>query len=101
MATIREMIYGLTAIAAEFPTGPDTEVEVAICDGKVLQFVEEVDFEPSTFVPDQDSPQQAREFVLIRIHDHPDNPAMRGRAVDLDQELQQLTDDDDTPEPET
>lgn len=94
MTTLSELFETLVELSVS--VGPDTPVEFAVCDGDGnLQFVNDVDIEPSSFVP-QDSTLSVRHFVLIRAHAHGDPHPMTGRGVaaDVDRELQQLTEED-------
>jgi hypothetical protein len=89
--TISELIEQLLDLSSDL--GAETPVEFAICDGEdSLQFVREVDVEPSAFLP-QDSATPPRQFVLIRAHAHgePHPWSGRGVAADVDQELHRLT----------
>ena len=93
--SVREFIQRLTDAAGNLPGGLDSAVELAICDGKDLQFITRVDVSVWTTVPDN-GPLQS--YVLIRPHDHPGDspgPRTRGAAAHADEELRWLTERDD------
>jgi len=86
--SVREFIQRLTDAA-------DNPVELAICDGRDLQFIDRVDVSVWTTVP-ENGPLQS--YVLIRPHDHDGSsrgPRTRGAAADADDELRWLTKGDD------
>ena len=93
--SVREFIQRLTDAAANLPGGLDSPVELAICDGRDLQFITRVDVSVWTTVPEA-GPLQS--YVLIRPHDHPGDragPRTRGAAAHADEELRWLTERDD------
>src|SRR6516225_639301 len=93
--SVREFIQRLTDAAGNLPGGLDSAVELAICDGKDLQFITRVDVSVWTTVPDT-GPLQS--YVLIRPHDHPGDspgPRTRGAPAPADAELRWLTERDD------
>ena len=93
--SVREFIQRLTDAAGNLPDGVDSPVELAICDGRDLQFITRVDVSVWTTVPES-GPLQS--YVLIRPHDHPgDGPGLRtrGAAANADEELRWLTEHDD------
>ena len=93
--SVREFIQRLTDAAANLPDGLDSAVELAICDGRDLQFISRVDVSVWTTVPES-GPLQT--YVLIRPHDHPGEsagPRTRGAAAHADEELRWLTERDD------
>jgi len=93
--SVREFIQRLTDAAGNLPDGVDSVVELAICDGRDLQFITRVDVSVWTTVPDS-GPLQS--YVLIRPHDHPGDspgPRTRGAAAHADEELRWLTERDD------
>jgi len=93
--SVREFIQRLTDAAGNLPDGVDSPVELAICDGKDLQFITRVDVSVWTTVP-ENGPLQS--YVLIRPHDHPGDspgPRTRGAAAHADEELRWLTERDD------
>lgn len=93
--TVREFIQRLTDAAGDLPGGVDSPVELAICDGRDLQFISRVDVSVWTTVPENGPPQS---YVLIRPHAHPgesDSPRTRGAAAHADEELRWLTERDD------
>ncbi len=95
MTTARELIDAITELAAGLPDGMETEVELGICDGKNVQMVDKMDIDHWTQLKNG---RPVRWFVLLRGHIHPGEKAgdfMPGLANDLDEELRQLTDDDE------
>ena len=93
--SVREFIQRLTDAAGNLPGGLDSPVELAICDGRDLQFIDRVDVSVWTTVPET-GPLQS--YVLIRPHDHPGEnpgPRTRGAAAHADDELRWLTGRDD------
>ena len=93
--SVREFIQRLTDAAGNLPDGVDSPVELAICDGRDLQFIRRVDVGVWTTVPES-GPLQS--YVLIRPHAHPgDNSGIqiRGAAAHADEELRWLTEPDD------
>jgi hypothetical protein len=93
--SVREFIERLSAAAADLPDGVDGPVELAICDGKDLQFIDRVDVGVWTTVLEN---ARLRSYVLIRAHHHPGEspgPRTRGAAADADEELRWLTESDD------
>ena len=93
--SVREFIDRLSAAASDSPGGLDGPVELAICDGRDLQFISRVDVSVWTTVPES-GPLQS--YVLIRPHDHPGEspgPRTRGAAAHADEELRWLTEHDD------
>ena len=93
--SVREFIQRLTSAAGHLPGGLDSAVELAICDGQDLQFINRVDVSVWTTVADN-GPLQS--YVLIRPHDHPGEspgPRTRGAAAHADEELRRLTEQDD------
>jgi hypothetical protein len=93
--SVRKFIQRLTEAAGNLPDGLDSAVELAICDGRDLQFIDRVDVSVWTTVPESGPPQS---YVLIRPHDHPGDshgPRTRGAAADVDEELRWLTERDD------
>ena len=93
--SVREFIQRLTDAADNLPGGLDSPVELAVCDGKDLQFIDRVDVSVWTTVP-ENGPLQS--YVLIRPHDHDGSsrgPRRRGAAADADEELRWLTKGDD------
>ncbi len=93
--TVRQFIQRLSDAAGNLPDGVDSPVELAICDGRDLQFISRVDVSVWTTVPEY-GPLQS--YVLIRPHDHPGEnpgPRTRGAAAHADEELRWLTERDD------
>jgi hypothetical protein len=93
--SVREFIQRLTNAAGDLPDGLDSTVELAICDGRDLQFISRVDVSVWTTVP-ENGPLQS--YVLIRPHDHPGesrSPRTQGAAAHADEELRWLTEHDD------
>jgi hypothetical protein len=93
--SVREFIQRLTDAADNLPGGLDSPVELAICDGRDLQFIDRVDVGVWTTVP-ENGPLQS--YVLIRPHDHDGGgrgPRRRGAAAHADEELRWLTERDD------
>jgi hypothetical protein len=93
--SVREFIQRLTEAAGSLPENLDSPVELAICDGRDLQFINRVDVSVWTTVPESGLPQS---YVLIRPHDHPGEspgPRTRGAAAHADEELRWLTERDD------
>jgi len=93
--SVRVFIQRLTDAAGSLPGGLDSPVELAICDGRDLQFIDRVDVSVWTTVPET-GPLQS--YVLIRPHDHPGEspgPRTRGAAAHADDELRWLTERDD------
>ena len=93
--SVRQFIQRLTDAAGNLPSGLDSPVELAICDGRDLQFISRVDVSVWTTVPES-GPLQT--YVLIRPHDHPGEsagPRTRGAAAHADEELRWLTERDD------
>jgi hypothetical protein len=93
--SVREFIQRLTDAADHLPGGLDSPVELAICDGRDLQFVDRVDVSVWTTVP-ENGPLQS--YVLIRPHDHDGGSRgrrTRGAAAHADEELRWLTERDD------
>jgi len=93
--SVREFIQRLTDAAANLPDGLDSAVELAICDGRDLQFISRVDVSVWTTVPES-GPLES--YVLIRPHHHPDDgpgSRTRGAAAHADEELRWLTERDD------
>jgi hypothetical protein len=93
--SVREFIQRLTDAADNLPGGLDSPVELAICDGRDLQFIDRVDVSVWTTVP-ENGPLQS--YVLIRPHDHDGGgrgPRTRGAAAQADEELRWLTERDD------
>jgi hypothetical protein len=93
--SVREFIERLTKAASELPGGLDSDIELAVCDGRDLQFINRVDVSVWTTVPEQ-GPLES--YVLIRPHDHPGEspgPRTRGAAAHADEELRWLTGHDD------
>ena len=93
--SVREFIQRLTKAAGDLPDGLDSAVELAICDGRDLQFLDRVDVSVWTTVPESGP---LRSYVLIRPHDHPDDThgrRTRGAAAHADEELRWLTEGDD------
>ena len=93
--SVREFIQRLTDAAGNLPDGVDSHVELAVCDGRDLQFITRVDVSVWTTVPES-GPLQS--YVLIRPHHHPgDSPGPRtpGAAAHADEELRWLTERDD------
>jgi hypothetical protein len=93
--SVREFIQRLTDAAGNLPSGLDSPVELAICDGRDLQFIDRVDVGVWTTVPET-GPLQS--YVLIRPHDHRGEnpgPRTRGAAAHADEELRRLTGRDD------
>ncbi len=90
--TVRGFIETLTDVASYLPEGLDSAIELGICDGKDLQFIDAVDvnywFEVAT-----DLTQTGRRYVLIRGHWHgQESPGRvaRGVSEDWDDELRKL-----------
>ena len=95
VTTIRDVVDGLTELAAMLPEGLETRVELGVCDGEDLQLIENVDLGHWALMPPE-RPQVAERFVLLRGHVHPGERAgelLRGAASHVDQELRKLTDD--------
>ena len=93
--SVREFIQRLTSAAGHLPDGLDSTVELAICDGRDLQFINRVDVSVWSTVA-EDGPLQS--YVLIRPHDHPGEspgPRTRGAAAHADEELRWLIERDD------
>jgi hypothetical protein len=93
--SVREFIQRLTDAAGDLPGGLDSPVELAICDGRDLQFIDRVDVSVWTTVP-ENGPLQS--YVLVRPHDHDGGSGgrrMRGAAAHADEELRWLTERDD------
>lgn len=93
--SVREFIQRLTDAAGNLPDGLDSAVELAICDGRDLQFIDRVDVSVWTTVPESGP---LRSYVLIRPHDHPGDSQgrrTRGAAAHADEELRWLTERDD------
>jgi hypothetical protein len=93
--TVREFVQRLADAAGHLPGGMDSPVELAICDGRDLQFISRVDVSVWTTVP-ENGPLQS--YVLIRPHAHPgegDGPRTRGAAAHADEELRWLTEHDE------
>ena len=90
MATIRELIDGLTELARTLPEGMDTPVQIGICNAVDLQLVPHVDVDQWTRVPGDGTPQET--FALLRGHLHPweSSDVLYGQATD--EELRNLTD---------
>lgn len=89
--SVRKFIQRLTEAARNLPDGLDSPVELAICDGRDLQFIDRVDVSVWTTVP-ENGPLQS--YVLIRPHEHPGesvSPRTRGAAAHADEELRWLT----------
>jgi hypothetical protein len=92
--SVREFIDRLSAAAADSPGGLDGPVELAICDGRDLQFIDRVDVSAWATVGET---ARLRSYVLIRAHHHPGErpgPLTHGAAVDADEELRRLTEGD-------
>jgi hypothetical protein len=92
--SVRDFIQRLTNAAGHLADGLDSTVELAICDGRDLQFINRVDVSVWTTVS-ENGPLQA--YVLIRPHDHPGEspgPRTRGAAAHADEELRWLTEHD-------
>jgi hypothetical protein len=96
--TVREFIELLTEHAAATLNGLDSPIDVAICNGEDLQFLDDIDVfvwallnrETNTMAPDSGR-------VVIRGHWHPDKPPgvlRRGIASGADEELRELTEDE-------
>jgi hypothetical protein len=95
MATARELIDAITELATGLPDGMETAVELGICDGKDVQMVDKMDIDHWAQLKNA---KPVRRFILLRGHVHPGEDAgqkMPGVASDLDEELRQLTDDDE------
>ena len=93
--SVREFIQRLTEAAANLPDGLDSAVELAICDGRDLQFIDRVDVSVWTTVPESGP---LLSYVLIRPHAHPGEspgPRTRGAAAHADEELRWLTERDE------
>jgi hypothetical protein len=94
--TAQELIDVLIGVVADLPASLQTEVEFAVCNGKSrLDFVNDVDIEPSSFVPKTSEPEM---FVLLRVHLHDDTThrfSGQSVAANVDDELRQLTEDPD------
>jgi uncharacterized membrane protein YcaP (DUF421 family) len=92
--SVREFIDRLTKAAGGLPDGLDSGIEVAICDGRDLQFIDRVDVSTWTTVP-ENGPLDS--YVLVRPHVHPGQspgPRAWGAAAHADEELRRLTDSD-------
>ena len=61
--SVRQFIQRLTDAAGRLPSGLDSPVELAMCDGRDLQFIDRVDVSVWTTVPET-GPLQS--YVLIR-----------------------------------
>ncbi|MGH4017829.1 MAG: hypothetical protein ACRDT0_01010 [Pseudonocardiaceae bacterium] len=88
---VRQAIEQLTAAAESLPTGLDSPVRVALCDGVDVQVSDEVDIDHYTEV----SPDVGvlGVFVMVRGHPHRDKDAgrstkLRGWADQADEQLQ-------------
>ena len=93
--SVSEFIQRLTDAAGKLPNGLDSPIELAICDGRDLQFIRRVDVGVWTTVPES-GPLES--YVLIRPHAHPGDSSgiqMRGAAAHADEELRWLTEPDD------
>ena len=93
--SVREFIQRLTSAADGLPDGLDSTVELAICDGRDLQFINRVDVSIWSTVAEEGP---LHSYVLIRPHDHPGEspgPRTRGAAAHADEELRWLTERDD------
>lgn len=93
-ATIRDLIGGLTELAAMLPEGLDTPVQIGICNAEDLQLIEKVDLDQWTYRHDDSTPDTT--FVLLRGHAHPWEVAgqvLHGAASD--DELRKLMGDDE------
>ena len=93
--SVSEFIQRLTDAAGKLPNGLDSPIELAICDGRDLQFIRRVDVGVWTTVPES-GPLQS--YVLIRPHAHPGDSSgiqIRGAAAHADEELRWLTEPDD------
>src|SRR4051794_5181011 len=89
--TVRELIEVLTQVAAELPGNLDVEVELGICDGENVTFVEKVGIDHYTQFSKDDAP--VRQFVMLRGHLHPGQGKLyRGIAAEIDDDLRKLTD---------
>ena len=89
--SVREFIQRLTNAAGDLSDGLDGAVELAICDGRDLQFIGRVDVSVWTTVPESGQPSS---YVLIRAHHHPGDSSetrSRGAAADVDEELRWIT----------
>ena len=94
--TVRGFIGLLAEAAAQFPDGLDLAIEMAICDGTTMQFINDVDVDSWAEVRADGRPSaHGRRYVLIRGHWHPgESPGRRHSAVTagVDEELRKLGD---------
>jgi hypothetical protein len=96
--TVRGLIEALTEAAAGTLNGLDSPVDLGICDGKDLQYIDEIDVSNWTLVNrESGTPAPGSGRVLIRGHWHPDKAPgelRHGLASDVDEELRELTEGD-------
>ena len=86
VTTIRDVVDGLTELAAMLPEGLETRVELGVCGGEDLQLIENVDLGHWALMPPE-RPQAAEWFVLPRGHVHRGERAgelLRGAASHVD-----------------
>jgi hypothetical protein len=93
ITTIGKLVADLTEYAGRLPNGAETEVQMAVCDGAGLQFVDSRDLSYWTFVP-ADGAGARSTFVMLRGHAHlGELPGQYSPGVssDADAELRTLT----------
>jgi hypothetical protein len=97
VTTARELIDMITATAAELRDGLDTDIEFGICDGNNLELIDDVDIDFYARVPTDGSPG-GTQLLIICGHHHPGQKPgelLRGAAADVDDELRNLTGQDE------
>lgn len=97
MTTIRDLLNGLSELAAALPDGLDTPIEAGVCNGENLHLLDNVDVDH--WERHADGPASSPEvFVLLRGHLHPNENrperVLRGVAAGLDDELRQISDNE-------
>jgi hypothetical protein len=92
--TVRGLIEALTEAAAGTLNGLDSPIDLGICNGQDLQYIDEIDVSSLTLVNRQTgTPAPGSGRVLIRGHWHPDKAPgelRHGIASDADEEWRRL-----------
>lgn len=95
MASIRKLIESLTSVATELPEGLDGSVEYAICDGKDLRIIENVDLDSYSQVAEGGA--VVYRFAVIRGHLHgpDDGRTLPGISGQVEDDLRKITESGD------
>ncbi len=96
--TVRAFIEALAEAAAGLSDGLDTEIELAICDGESLQFIDDTEVQAMLTVYSGTVEPDGGGFVIIRGHWHPgESPGrvQRSTVLRTDDDYQEVFEDEE------